>query len=145
PRAIWGGFVPDRGKPEHVPRVARAQSTNDYVVARGGVLDGDEMVADPALVTERAHRLGAVLQQRALERRIAPGLGHHARARVGTDLGLEGFDDEIERGRIDIALLRQNGFQRAYAQLGFRELRAVLIVIVFGHGRNLECIVPWGG
>src|SRR5438105_3285018 len=103
------------------------------------------MVADAALMTERAHRLGAVVEQRALERWVVPRLRHHARAGMRTDLGLIGFDDEIERGRIDVALLCQDRLQRAYAQLRLGELRAVLIVLVLGHGETCECIVLSGG
>ncbi len=73
-------------------------------------------------------RLGGVREQRLLERRIAPGLGDDAGAVVRTDLGLVGLDDEVERGRIDVALLGQDRLERAHAQLRLRELRAVLVV-----------------
>src|SRR5262249_45031899 len=102
-----------------------------------------QMVADPALVTERANGLGTVVEQCALERRITPGLGDHVRAGVRTDLGLIGVDDDIERGRIDIALLGQDGLQRAYAQLYLGEFRTILMVILVGRGQSL--IVPSGG
>ena len=100
------------------------------------------MVADPALVTERAHRLGAVVEQRPLERGIAPGLGNDARAGVGADLGLVGFNDEIERRRIDVALLGQDRFQRSHAQLRLGELRPVfVVVVVLGHGKTFVCSI----
>ena len=79
---------------------------------------------------ERSHRLAAVLEQRALERRIAPGLGDDAGAVVRADLGLVGLDDDVERGRVDIALLGQHGLERAHAQLHLGQLRAVLVMIV---------------
>src|SRR5262245_35421455 len=139
-RAVGRGFVPNRRQAEHLPRIAGAQGAYDHVVERGRVLDGNQMVADPALVTERAHRLGAVVEQRPLERGIAPGLGNDARAGVGADLGLVGLDDEIERSRIDIALLGQDRLQRAHAQLRLGELGAVLVVVVLGHG-NLRCSI----
>src|SRR5262249_5823298 len=107
-----------------------------------GILDSDEMVADAALMTQGAHRFGAVVEQRALERWVVPRLRHGARAGVRADLGLIGFDDEIECGRIDVSLLGQDRLKRAYAQLRLRELRAVLIVLVLGHGETYECIVP---
>jgi hypothetical protein len=44
------------------------------------VLDGDEMVADAADMTERADGLGGVLQQRLFEGGIGPCLGDDARA-----------------------------------------------------------------
>jgi hypothetical protein len=48
---------------------------------------------------------------------IGPGLGNDAGAVVRPDLGLEGLDHHVERGRIDVALLGQHGFQRPQAQL----------------------------
>src|SRR5689334_22456093 len=103
-------------------------------MARRRILDRDQMVADAALMAERAYRLRAVVEQRPLERGVVPSLRHHARAGVRAYLGLIGLDDQIERGRVDISLLGQHGLQRAYAQLRLGELRAVLIVIVLGHG-----------
>src|ERR1700754_53991 len=41
-----------------------------------------------------------------------------------------GFDDGVERGRIDIALLGENGFERAHAQLHLGQFRAVLVIVV---------------
>src|SRR5919201_6514184 len=114
-------------------------------MARRRILDRDQMVADAALVPERAHRLGAVVEQRAFERWVVPCLGHHARAGMRADLSLIGLDDEIERGGVDVSLLGQDGLERAYAQLPLGELRAVLIVLVLGHGETCECVVPWGG
>ena len=61
------------------------------------------MIADPADMTERAHRLGGVIQQGLPEGRIGPGLCDNLRAIVRADLGFVGLDDGIERGRIDIA------------------------------------------
>ena len=81
------------------------------------ILDRDEMIADAVEQTERSDRLAGILDQRALERRIAPGFGDDAGAGMRADLGLIGLDDGIERGRIDIALLGQHGLQRAHAQL----------------------------
>ena len=70
------------------------------------------------------------------------------RAVARADLGLVGLDDGVERGRVDIALLGQHGFQRADAKLRLRQLRAVLVIVVMvvivvvsGHGdlRRLIC------
>src|SRR5580692_7041331 len=88
------------------------------------------MVADPVHEAERGHRLAAVFEQRALERRIAPGLGDDPGAIVRADLGLIGLDDDVERGRVDIAFLGQHGFERAHAQLHLGQLRAVLMMVV---------------
>ena len=81
-------------------------------------------------VAERGDRLGGVLQQRLLEGGIGPGLGDDARAVARADLGLVGLDDGVERGRVDVALLGQDGLQRAHAQLRLRQLRAVLVVVM---------------
>ena len=86
-------------------------------------------------------RLGGVGEQRLLELGIDPGLGDDAGAVVRADLGLVGLDDGVERRRIDIALLGQDGLQRADAELGVGELRAVVVVMIVvvvvvfsGHG-----------
>ena len=71
---------------------------------------------------------------------IGPGLGDDDRAVARADLGLVGLDDGVERGRVDIALLGQHGFQRADAKLRLRQLRAVLVIVVHGRGR----VRPWG-
>jgi len=104
------------------------------------VLDGDEMIADPADVTERAHRLGGVIQQGLFESGIGPCLGDDLRAIMRADLGLVGLDDGVERGRFHIAFFGQNRLERAHAQFGLRQFRMVVIVVVmvvvimFGHG-----------
>ena len=67
------------------------------------VLDGDEVVSDPADVAERAHGRGGVVQQSLLEGGVRPGLGDNLRAIMRADLGLVGLDDGVERGRLDIA------------------------------------------
>jgi hypothetical protein len=104
------------------------------------ILDGDQMVADPAGMTQRGDRCGCVLEQGRLESRIAPRLCHHERTVARADLGFIGLDDGIERRRIDVALLGQNGFERAYAQLDLRQRRAVvvlMVMIVVGHGSRV--------
>jgi hypothetical protein len=88
------------------------------------------MVADAADMAERADRLAAVLEERLLEGRIGPGLGDDARAVMGTDLGLIGLDDGVERGRLDIAFFGQDGLERAHTQLGLRQLRMIVIVVM---------------
>ena len=129
-RAIGRRFVPDRRQPEHFPRIAGAQRADDHVVQLRRVLDRDQVIADAVEQTERGDRLAGVLEQRLLERRIAPGLGDDAGAVMRADLGLIGLDDGVERRRIDIALLGQHGFERAHAQLHFRQLGAVVVVMV---------------
>ena len=53
----------------------------------------------------------------------AQALGDDPRAVVRADLGLVGLDDGVERGRVDVALLGQNRFERAHAQLGLGQVR----------------------
>ena len=62
--------------------------------------------------------------------RIGPGPGDDAGAVARADLLLVGLDQEIERGRIDVAFFGQHRFQRAHAQLGFRQFGMVVIVVV---------------
>ena len=80
-------------------------------------------------MAERAQRLGRVLEQRLLERRIAPGLGDDARADMRADPGLVRLDDAVERRRIDIALLDQNGFERPHAQLHLGQCRSIVVIV----------------
>ncbi len=129
-RAIGRGLVPDRRQAEHFPGVTGAQRAHDDVVGLRRVLDRDEMIADAAHMAELGDGGGRVVEQRLLEAGIAPGLGHHARAAVWADLGLVGFHDKIEGGGIDIALLGQDGLERAHPQLHLGELRAVVVVMI---------------
>jgi len=94
------------------------------------VLDGDEMVADPADMTECAHRPGSVIQQGLFEGRVRPGLGDNLRAIVRADLRFVGLDNGIERGRFDIAFFGQDRLERAHAQLGLRQFRMVVMMVV---------------
>ena len=112
----------------------------------GGVLDGDQVVADPADMPERADRLGGVIQQGLLEGRIGPGFCDDLRAVVRTDFRLIGLDDGIERGRLDIAFLGQDRLERAHAQFGLGQFRMVVIVVMMivvmaGHDRKIREIM----
>ena len=97
------------------------------------------MIADAIDQAERLHRLGRILDQRMLERRIGPGLGDDARAVVGADPGLERLDDLIEGGRINIALLCQYGLECAHPQLHLGEfgtmLMMVVVIVVIRHSK----------
>ncbi len=46
------------------------------------------------------------------------------------DLRLVGLDDRIERRRIDVALLRQDGFEGADPKLHLRKLGAMFVIMV---------------
>ena len=83
----------------------------------GCVLDRNQVIADAIDQAERLHRPGRIRDQRLLERRIGPRLGDDAGAIVRADLGLASLDHDVERGRIDVALLRQHGLDRPDAQL----------------------------
>ena len=95
-----------------------------------GILHRHQVIADTTRKAERADRRAGVRKQRLLESRIGPGLGDRAGAVVRPDPGLVGLDDQIERGRIHIALLGQHRFQRPHPQLHLGELRAVLMIVV---------------
>ena len=62
--------------------------------------------------------------------RIGPGLGDRHGAVVRPDPGLVGLDNGVERLRIDIALLGQDGLERAHPQLRLGEFRPVLVIMV---------------
>ena len=103
------------------------------------VLDGDQVIADRADMAQRADRGGGVLQERLLESGIGPRLGDDTGAVARPDLGLVGLDDGVERRRVDVALLGQDGFQRAHAQLRLGQFRAILVgMIVLAMGDSGE-------
>src|ERR1700712_4279783 len=87
PGTIWRGLIPDRRQAQHFPRVTGAQRAHDNVVARRRVLDGDEVIADPADMAERTYGLGGVFQQCLPEGRVGPGFGDDLGAIVRADFG----------------------------------------------------------
>src|SRR5260221_13591677 len=93
------------------------------------VLDRDQMRRAPGK-TQRTDRRGGVGEETVLEIGVRPRLGDNARPDMGTDLGLVGVNDEIKRLRVYIALLGQDGFERAHAQLHLAELRAVIAFVM---------------
>ena len=107
-----------------------------------GVLDRHDVLALSSGITEFGNRGRGISQQTGAIRGIGPGAGDHAGAVPRPDLGLVGFDQEIERGRIDITLLGQDGFERAHAQFGLGQVRMVvvavmMVVIVIAHGNRI--------
>ena len=64
--------------------------------------------------------------------RIGPGLGDDAGAVARADLGLVGLDQGVDRRRIDIAFLDQDGFERPHPQLDFRQMAMVVVVVMMG-------------
>src|SRR5437899_1022021 len=88
------------------------------------------MVADRAHMAQRGDGRGRILQERLLEGGVAPRLCHHCRAIARADLGLIGLDDGIECRRVDIALFGQDGFECAYPELGLRQRRALMVVLM---------------
>ena len=62
---------------------------------------------------------------------IDPGPDHHRHSVVRTDAGFMGFDDAVERGRIDLTLLGQQCFQRPHTQVHFTEVRMFVAVLRF--------------
>ena len=79
-----------------------------------------------------------VFEQRRFEGRVDPGLGDDGGAVARADARLVCFDDRVERNGGDVALLGEHGFQRAHAQLRFRQLGMVVIVMmVVCHGARV--------
>ena len=62
--------------------------------------------------------------------RIGPGLGHDPARRCGADLRLVGLDQHVDRRGVDVALLDEDRFERAHAQLDLGQLAVVVIVVV---------------
>ena len=105
-----------------------------------GVFDRHDVFALASGIAEFRYRRRSVREQAGAKGRVDPGPRHHAGAVSRPDLDLVGFDQEIERGRIDIAFFGQNGFQRTHPQFGLGQFRMVVvvvmvvIVVMFGHG-----------
>src|SRR4029079_2643370 len=138
-RAVGKRFVPGWRQTEHVGRISGAQRAHDHVVHLRRVLDSDQVIADVSHVWyECSNRLTCVLEQRMAKPRIAPRLGNYLRADMRADLGFIKLDDAIERGALDIPLVDEDRFERAYPQLHLRKIGApVMIVIMFSHRRNI--------
>ena len=100
------------------------------------------MLALTARVADFGNRGRRVLQEACAIGWIGPGFRNDTRAVARSDFLLIGLDQQVERNRIDIAFFGQHGFQGAYAHLGFRQLRMIVIVVVFvvmfGHGLTIS-------
>ena len=86
----------------------------------------------------------ASASRRALKSRIGPGAGHDARAVARPDARLVRLDDGVERRRIDMALLGQDGFERAHPRLHLGQFRMIgmvvivmMVVVIVRHGASL--------
>src|SRR5216684_9286023 len=80
--------------------------------------------------TQLTDRRGSIGDEAALEAGVRPRLRDHPRPDMGTDLGLKGINDEIERLRVHVALLGQDSLKRTHAQLHLAELCAVIVLVV---------------
>jgi hypothetical protein len=69
---------------------------------------------------KRSKRLRGFGEEFLLELPVRPRLGHNLGPVAGTDFRLISFDQDIDRGGIDIALLQENTFERAHAKLHIR-------------------------
>ena len=96
-----------------------------------GVGHGHHMFTLAATETHRRYGGGGVGQQPFPKCCIDPGPDHHRRSVVRTDAGFMGFDDAVERGRIDLTLLGQQCFQRPHTQVHFTEVRMFVAVLRF--------------
>jgi len=127
-RPVGRGFVPDRRQSKDRPRIAGAQCTDDHVVLGWRILNHDDVLALPAGIAQFADCRRAVMQQPRAIFRIAPCPSHDLRAVARADLGFIGLDQNIQCGRIDVTLFRQDRFEGTDPKLGFREIRMVVIV-----------------
>lgn len=101
------------------------------MLCRSGVVrDGHHVFALAAEVAKRADCRSGILHQPVAKRGIAPGAGDNMRAVAGADPCLVGFDQNVERGRIDIALLDQDRFERPHTRVGLRQIRTVIVVVI---------------
>ena len=96
----------------------------------GRVLHGDHVLALTAAEAELGDRLRRVVEKPVAVGGIAPGLGDDPGAVARADLRLVGLDEDVERGRIDVALLGQKRLERADAKLDLVEMRVLVVVIV---------------
>ena len=95
------------------------------------------MLALASGIAEFGNRRCRVPEQAGSIGGIGPCARHHAGTVTRPDLGLIGFNQEIERGRIDITFFGQNRLEGAHAQLGLRQFRMVVIVVMIRAGHNL--------
>src|SRR5262249_24042733 len=129
-RAIRGRLVPDRRKAEHLPRITGAKRAHDDVVCLGRILDRDQMIPDPTDVAQCRDGVRRISKQSPLECRVAPGLGYDGGTVAWPDPRFVSLDNGVQGGRIDIAFLGEHGFQCANAQLHFRKLGMVVVVVM---------------
>ena len=87
------------------------------------------VLALPADVPERGDGRAAVGEQPAAVVRVGPRPGDDARAVVRADPRLVGLDQQVERRRIDVALLGEDALERADPQLRVGQLRALVAVV----------------
>jgi hypothetical protein len=85
-------------------------------------------IEEPKLGNRRA----SIIQQALLKGRVNPCPGHYARSVSGTDLGLKGIDDGIQRCRVDEPFLDQQRFHclHAQAEVGRHVLVLVLVIVL---------------
>ena len=140
-RAIGRGLIPHRRQAEHVPWIAGAQRANDHIMRLRCVLDCNQMIADPSLMSKGRGSPGRVFEQRLPKRRIAPGFGDDAGTDMRADPGLMRLDDAVESRRFDIALLDQKGLEGPNTQLNIRQCR-LMVVIVWRH--DTKCSRSFG-
>ena len=105
-----------------------------------GVLHRHHVLALPAGVAQRGDRRGGIGQQPLPEGRIDPGPRHHTRAIARADAGLVGVDQRIERGGVDVTLLREHAFEGAHAQVHLAEFAVfmVMVVVIVRHAPDVS-------
>ena len=95
----------------------------------GRVGHGHHVLALAATVAKRGDGRRGVTKQPIKVGTGRPGLGHHLRTVARANAGLVSVDQLIQRGRVDVAFLREHGLQRAHAQIHFAEFAVRVVVI----------------
>src|SRR5207248_11661000 len=122
------------------PGITAAQRADDQVVTGCGVLEGNHGLALPARVAERSDGSGGVPKEPVAKLRIDPRPRDHPRAIAWPGLPLIGVDQDIERRRIDVSLLRQDRPQRLDPPLHLAG-PAVFRMAVASVGRDRKSVV----
>src|SRR5215469_17353126 len=96
PRPIGRRLVPDRWQAKDWPRIAGAQSTDNYVVDLGGVLNDQHSVTLLARIAELCDGAGRVRQKARPVPWIRPRTRHHTGSVARADLVFVSINQRVE-------------------------------------------------